>query len=327
MARPTLNDLTAFAAVAKHRSFRKAADVLGMSRSSLSHAIAGLERNLGARLLHRTTRSVAPTEAGDRLLRHLKPALQDLDQALDAVAEKGGHAGGTLRINGGEGGMRLLLQRVVPLFLERYPHVSLDLVTDGRLVDIVEQGFDAGIRLAEAVPQDMIAVPLGEDFRFLAIAAPAYLAKAGHPRTPDDLPQHSCIRQRLPSGKLYRWEFEKHGQEIAIDVPGVVTLDHTMLMIEAAADGLGIAYVPEIAARSWLDDGRLIALLEDWSPPRRGLAALLSGPSPCAGVAARLHRCDEKGGRIVITTAALKVWDTAGRRPQVPGVPACHGQW
>lgn len=277
MARPTLNDLTAFAAVAEHRSFRKAADVLGVSRSSLSHAIAGLERNLGARLLHRTTRSVAPTEAGGRLLRRLKPVLQDLDKALDAVAVDGGRPGGTLRINGGEGGMRLLLQRVVPAFVERYPHVSLDLVTDGRLVDIVEQGFDAGIRLAEAVPQDMIAVPLGEDFRFLAVAAPAYLTKAGRPGTPDDLWQHSCIRQRLPSGKLYRWEFEKHGQEIAIDVPGVMTLDHTMLMIEAAAAGLGIAYVPEIAARSRLDDGRLIALLEDWSPPVGGLRLYYPG--------------------------------------------------
>ena len=277
MARPTLNDLTAFAAVAEHRSFRKAADMLGVSRSSLSHAIAGLERNLGARLLHRTTRSVAPTEAGDRLLQRLKPVLQDLDQAIDAVAEEGGHAGGNLRINGGEGGVRLLLQRVVPVFLERYTNVSLDLVTEGRLVDIVEQGFDAGIRLAEAVPQDMIAVPLGEDFRFLAVAAPAYVAKAGRPKTPDDLAEHSCIRQRLPSGKLYRWEFEKHGQEIAIDVPGVMTLDHTMLMIEAAADGLGIAYVPEIAARSRLDDGRLIALLEDWSPPVGGLRLYYPG--------------------------------------------------
>lgn len=277
MARPTLNDLTAFAAVAEHRSFRKAADILGVSRSSLSHAIAGLERNLGARLLHRTTRSVAPTEAGDRLLQRLKPVLQDLEQAIDAVAEEGGHVGGNLRINGGEGGMRLLLQRVVPVFREQYPSVSLDLVTEGRLVDIVEQGFDAGIRLAEAVPRDMIAVPLGEDFRFLAVAAPAYVAKAGRPKTPDDLPEHSCIRQRLPSGKLYRWEFEKHGQEIAIDVPGVMTLDHTMLMIEAAADGLGIAYVPEIAVRSRLDDGRLIALLEDWSPPVGGLQLYYPG--------------------------------------------------
>lgn len=271
MARPTLTDLAALVAVAEHRSFRKAADVLGVSRSSLSHAIAALERNLGVRLLHRTTRSVAPTEAGERLLRRLTPVLQDLDQAIDAVADDGGHPSGTLRINGGEEAMRQLLRLVVPVFLERYPHVSLDLMTDGRLVDIVEQGFDAGLRLAEAVPQDMIAVPLGKDFRFLAVASPSYLAGAGQPLTPDDLRHHQCIRQRLPSGKLYRWEFERHGQEIAIDVPGAMTLNHTTLMIEAAADGLGIAYVPEMAARPWLETGRLIALLEDWSPAVGGL--------------------------------------------------------
>lgn len=271
MPRPTLNDLTAFSTIAEHRSFRKAADVLGVSRSSLSHAMNALERNLGVRLLHRTTRSVAPTEAGAGLLERLKPVLQDLDQAIDTVTQDGGHASGTLRINAGEGAMRVLLERVVPSFLARYPHVTLDLVTDGRLVDIVEQGFDAGVRLAEAVPQDMIAIPLGGDFRFLAVAAPTYLAKAGRPVTPDDLPQHRCIRQRLPSGKLYRWEFEKHGQEIAIDVPGVLTLNHAMLMVEAAAQGMGIGYVPENAAEPWLRAGRLAPLLEDWSPPVGGL--------------------------------------------------------
>lgn len=277
MPRPTLADLTAFSAVAEHNSFRKAADRLGVSRSSLSHAIAALERNLGARLFHRTTRSVAPTEAGERLLQRLAPVLRDLDRAIDAVADDGGHPGGTLRINGGEGAMRQLLKRVVPTFLQRHPQVSLDLTTDGLLADIVRQGFDAGIRLAEAVPQDMIAIPLGRDFRFLAVAAPSYLAAAAPPLTPDDLQQHRCIRQRLPSGKMYRWEFEKHGQEIAIDVPGAMTLDHTMLMVEAAVDGLGIAYVPEPAARPFLDDGRLIAILEDWSPAIAGLRLYYSG--------------------------------------------------
>jgi DNA-binding transcriptional LysR family regulator len=276
MARPTFTDLAAFAAVAEHRSFRKAADVLGVSRSSLSHAIAALERNLGARLLHRTTRSVAPTEAGERFLGRLKPALRDLDEAIDAVAAAGGPPSGTLRINGGEAGVRRLLKRAVPTFLERYPHVLLDLVTDGRLIDIVEQGFDAGVRLAEAVPQDMIAVPLGKDFRFLAVAAPTYLA-AAQVGAPDDLQRCRCIRQRLPSGKLYRWEFAKNGQEIAVDVPGTLTLDHTMLTIEAAADGLGVAYVPETAAEPWLSDGRLIALLEDWSPDVGGLRLYYPG--------------------------------------------------
>lgn len=276
-ARPTLTDLAAFSEVAEQRSFRKAADVLGVSRSSLSHAIAALERSLGTRLLHRTTRSVAPTEAGERLLSRLKPVLQDLDRAIDAVVDDGGHPSGALRINGGEAAIRLLLKRVVPRFLERYPQVSLDLVTDGSLVDIIEQGFDAGVRLAEAVPQDMIAVPLGEDFRFLAVAAPSYIQAAGRPSTPDELRQHRCIRQRLPSGKLYRWEFEKHGHEIALDVPGVLILNHTMLTIEAAADGLGIAYVPETAAQPWLNDGRLTPLLEDWSPRIDGLRLYYSG--------------------------------------------------
>ncbi|HEY0685603.1 MAG TPA: LysR family transcriptional regulator [Steroidobacter sp.] len=275
--RPTLTDLAAFSAIAEHRSFRKAADELGVSRSSLSHAIAALEHSLGTRLLHRTTRSVAPTEAGERLLRRLKPVLQDLDQAIDAVVDDGGHPSGALRINGGEGAMRLLLKQIVPRFLERYPQVSLDLVTDGNLVDIIEQGFDAGIRLAEAVPQDMIAVPFGDDFRFLAVAAPSYLEVAGRPSTPDELRQHRCIRQRLPSGRFYRWEFEKHGHEIVIDVPGALTLNHTMLTIEAAADGLGIAYVPETAARPWLTDGRLVPLLEDWSPRVGGLRLYYSG--------------------------------------------------
>lgn len=277
MTRPTLTDLKAFTAVMEHRSFRKAADELGVSRSALSHAIAALERNLGVRLFHRTTRSVAPTEAGEHFLQRLAPVLQDLDQAIDAVVEDGGHPTGTLRINGGEEAIRQLLKRVVPTFIERYPHVSLDLVTDGHLVDIVKEGFDAGVRLAEAVPQDMIAVALGEDFRFLAVAAPSYLATAGKPLTPENLRQHQCIRQRLPSGKLYRWEFEKHGQEIAIDVPGVMTLNHTMLMIEAAAAGLGIAYVPEMAAQQWLRDGRLSAVLEDWSPPVGGLRLYYPG--------------------------------------------------
>lgn len=276
MARPTFSDLAAFAAVAEHRSFRKAADVLGVSRSSLSHAIAALERNLGARLLHRTTRSVAPTEAGARFLRRLTPVLRDLDEAIDAVAAAGGPPSGTLRINGGEAGVRRLLKRAVPTFLERYPHVLLDLVTEGRLIDIVEQGFDAGVRLAEAVPQDMIAIPLGEDFRFLAVAAPTYLT-AAEVGAPDDLQRYRCIRQRLPSGKLYRWEFAMNGQEIAVDVPGILTLDHTMLMIEAAADGLGVAYVPETAAGPWLNDGRLIALLEDWSPKVGGLRLYYPG--------------------------------------------------
>jgi len=271
MSKPTLTDLRAFMAVAEHRSFRRAADLLGMTRSSLSHAIRGLEDNLGARLLHRTTRSVSMTEAGERLLNRLDPLLHDLDTVLEEVAGAHGQLQGQLRINGNEAAIRLLLQTVVPAFLARYPGVELDLVAEGRLVDIVGQGFDAGIRLGEAVPKDMVAVRLGPDVRFLAVASPDYLAGHSAPKVPDALARHQCIRQRLPSGKRYRWEFSKRGQSLEIDVPGALTLDNSQLMVEAAGAGMGIAYVPEPYARAALDDGRLVAVLEDWCPRIPGL--------------------------------------------------------
>ncbi|MGQ7938146.1 LysR family transcriptional regulator [Paraburkholderia sp. D1E] len=277
MTKPTLADLTAFSTVAAHRSFRRAADALGVSRSSLSHAMLALERELGVRLLNRTTRSVAPTEAGEALLARLAPVLRDLDDALDAVADARGNPSGTLRINANESAARLLLKTGVPLFLKRFPGMALDLVAEGRLVDIVEQGFDAGVRLGESIPRDMVAVRISDDLRFVVVAAPSYLAGRTPLITPDDLRRHDCIRQRLPSGKRYRWEFRKHGQEVAIDVPGVLTLDHNGLMVEAASDGLGLAYVPESTAHDWLDDGRLVTVLEDWCPFIPGLCLYYPG--------------------------------------------------
>ncbi|RWH72893.1 LysR family transcriptional regulator [Mesorhizobium sp.] len=277
MAEPTLADLKAFCAIAQHRSFGRAADTLGVSRSSLSHAMRSLEADLGVRILHRTTRSVSPTEAGERLLKRLTPVLRALDEALDAIGDDSGQPAGTLRINGNEAAIRLLLETVVPHFLRRYPRMAVDLVAEGRLVDIVEEGFDAGVRLAEAVPQDMIAIPLGTEVRFVAVAAPVYLANREPPFSPDDLRHHVCIRQRLPSGKPYRWEFERQNQQIVVDVPGPITLDSVGLMVEAAADGLGIAYVPESAARNFLLDGRLTKLLDDWSPLIPGLRLYYPG--------------------------------------------------
>jgi DNA-binding transcriptional LysR family regulator len=182
-----------------------------------------------------------------------------------------------LRINANKSAARLLLREVVPRFLARYPHVELDLVSEGRLVDIVDAGFDAGIRLTEAVPQDMIAVRLGGDVRFVTVASPAYLADRTAPATPDELHQHRCIRQRLPSGKRYSWEFSRHGEEIVIDVPGAVTLDDNDLMVEAAVNGLGVAYVPESFASAALDAGQLICLLADWCPPIPGLVLYYPG--------------------------------------------------
>lgn len=272
MTRPSLNDLAAFAAVASHRSFRKAADAMGVSRSALSHAIIGLESKLGIRLLNRTTRSVSLTQAGAQLLVGLDPVLRDLDQALDTLSEARGTPSGQLRINANKSGARILLQNVVPRFLDLHPEVELDLVSEGRLVDIVEQGFDAGVRLLEAVPQDMVAVRFGGDVRFIAVAAPSYLRDRGTPDTPDDLRAHACIRQRLPSGKRYRWEFSRRGVEVAVDVPGNLTLDDSDLLVEAAAAGRGIAYVPEHFARTALKSEQLVTVLADWCPPIPGLA-------------------------------------------------------
>ena len=269
--RPTLADLEAFATIAERRSFRRAADDLGLSPSTLSHMMRALEGRMGVRLLHRTTRSVSPTEAGTALLGRLGPVLRALDHALDVVGDHGGQPAGTLRINADEAAARVLLRSVVPTFHERFPFVSLDLVTDGRFIDIVTEGFDAGVRLGEAVPKDMVAVRFGGDARFVAVASPAYLACRGMPQTPDDLAAHTCIRVRLPSGRPYRWEFACHGREIAVDVPGLLTLDHPGLMAEAAVNGLGIAYLAERWAAPLVANGALVLVLDSWCPPIPGL--------------------------------------------------------
>ncbi len=269
--RPALNDLTAFAAIVSRRSFRKAADELGLAPSTLSHMMRTLEANMGMRLLHRTTRSVSATEAGERLIARLQPVLRDLDLALAEVDSFRGSPSGTLRINTSEIAARMLLQKVVPAFLARHPEVKLDLVTEGRLVDIVADGFDAGIRLGEAVPQDMIGVRFSGPVRFVAVASPSYLANHKKPKTPDDLKHHECIRFRMPSGKMFRWEFAKRTQEITVDVPGALTLDHLGLMTEAAAKGLGIAYVSVHTAAPWIERGDLVTVLDDWCPAIPGL--------------------------------------------------------
>jgi len=269
--RPSLSDLSAFAAIVAHHSFRRAAEELSLSPSTLSHMMRMLEARLGVRLLHRTTRSVSATEAGARLFDRLQPVLRDFDRALEEVEGFRDSPSGTLRINTSEVAARLLLRSVVPVFLARYPDMALDLVTEDRLVDVVAEGFDAGIRLGEAVPKDMIAVRFGGEARFVAVASPGYLRGCTTPRTPDDLKDHACIRFRLRSGKIFHWEFARHGQELTVDVPGGLTLDHVELMAEAAVGGLGIAYVAERTARPYLDAGTLVRLLDDWCPWIPGL--------------------------------------------------------
>ncbi|WP_322102548.1 LysR family transcriptional regulator [Paraburkholderia sp. J41] len=268
--RPSLTELTAFIQVVRHASFRAAADELGVSPSTLSHMMRALEERLGVRLFNRTTRSVAPTEAGTRLFQSLTPVLSELDLALHDVNRFRERPSGVLRINASEAAADLLVNRFVPVFLDRYPEMHVDVVTEGRLIDVVAEGFDAGVRLAESVPQDMVAVPLGGAVTFLAVASPAYLAAHGTPRTPDDLARHRCIRFRLPGGKLYRWEFEQHGQPLRVEVSGPLTLDHIRLMAEAAVKGVGIAYVTAGAAQPAIDRGLLVPVLSDWVPSFEG---------------------------------------------------------
>jgi len=276
-SRPSLAELIAFATVAAHKSFRKAADDLRMSPSTLSHTIHALETRLDVRLLHRTTRSVAVTEAGQALLSRVQPLVKELDAALGDVDNFRSKPSGTLRINSNLIGARLLLQLAVQTFLARCPEMSLDLVTEGRLVDIVAEGFDAGIRLADSVPQDMVAVAFGGESRFIAVAAPAYLKKRGVPIAPLDLLQHACIRYRMRNGRIYHWEFERRGHSVNVDVRGQLTLDEDRLMVDAAIKGLGIAFVPERAASEAIASRKLSIVLDDWCPRFPGLCLYYPG--------------------------------------------------
>ncbi|MCW0234768.1 MAG: LysR family transcriptional regulator [Ferrovibrio sp.] len=277
--RPSLSDLAAFVAVATHRSFRRAADELGTAPSTLSHAMRGLEERLGVRLLNRTTRSVSPTEAGVRLLASLQTALASLDDALDSVAafRGSGKVAGMVRINAPPLGIALLIREVLPRMAERFPDVTVDLVAEGRLVDIVAGGFDAGLRLGDTIPRDMIAVRFGRPVGFVCVAAPGYLKRAGLPKTPDDLMRHRCIRHRLPGGKLYRWEFERGKQTLVLDPPGALILDDDRLMAEAAAQGLGIAYVADAAATAALKTKQLRQVLSGWMPAAETLSVYYPG--------------------------------------------------
>lgn len=277
MTRPSLNDLTAFMTVATRRSFRRAADELGTAPSTLSHAMRALEERMGVRLLNRTTRSVSPTEAGFELLGRLQPALATLDEALDSVATFRGNVTGAVRINAPRLAATLLVRDILPMMAERFPDVVVDLVVEGKLVDIVAAGFDAGVRLVGSIAKDMIAVPFSDAVSFVCIASPAYLERFGEPATPDELERHRCIGHRVPSGRLYRWEFERAGRSLTVDVGGPVILDDEELMVEAAIRGLGIAYVASAAAEAALADGRLRWVLEAWTPAPERIAIYYPG--------------------------------------------------
>jgi len=236
-----------------------------------------LEERLGVRLLNRTTRSVSPTEAGLDLLGRLQPALAGLDEALDAVQAFRGNVTGTVRINAPRLAATILVRNILPAMSERFPGVVIDLVVEGKLIDIVAAGFDAGVRLVDSIPKDMIAVPFGSAVSFICIASPAYLERFGEPATPDELKRHHCIGHRVPSGKLYRWEFERAGQVLTVDVTGSVILDDEELMVDAAVSELGIAYVAGPAAESALQDGRLRRILSAWTPASERIGVYYPG--------------------------------------------------
>ena len=266
-----LLELRAVVAVATHRNFRAAAADLDMSSSALSRAVAALEARMGVRLFHRTTRSVSLTEAGEQFLARISPALREITDAMDVANAFRTTPAGTLRINTSQGAARLILEPIVLEFLRRYPDMSVDLSAEGRFVDIVAEGFDAGIRLAEAVPQDMVAVAIEGDHSMAVAGSPAYFKRRNKPKAPADLLEHECIRTRLPSGTLYRWEFAKHGEEIALDVKGRLTLDNYTLAIQAALAGAGLIYTSHSFVLSHIAERRLIRVLEDWTAPFPGL--------------------------------------------------------
>ena len=271
MSRPSANDLLAFLAVAKERSFTRAAAKLGVSQSALSHTIRGLEERLGLRLLTRTTRSVAPTEAGERLLRTVGPRFEEIDAELAALSALREKPAGTIRITTGEHAAETILWPALAKLLPDYPDIKVEVIVDYGLADIVAERYDAGIRLGEQVAKDMIAVRIGPDMRMAVVGAPAYFERRPGPKTPQDLTAHECINIRFPThGGLYAWEFEKRGREMKVRVDGQLVFNNIALRMKAVLAGLGLAYLPEDQVRAQLADGQLIRVLADWCPPFSG---------------------------------------------------------
>jgi len=267
MSQTDFNDLMWFLAVAEEGNFTRAAAKLGVVQSTLSHRIKKLETRMGMRLLARTTRSVSTTEAGERLRRALAPRVNEIEEEIAALMELRDTPAGLVRITLSHHALTQLIWPKLRPVLRDYPDIKLELSVDGGFRNIVEDGFDAGVRLGESVEHDMIALRVGPDWRLVAVASPAYVAAHGRPQHPQDLLAHDCINRRLvTAGGLYAWEFEKDGKELRVRVEGQLTLNDEATMVDAALDGLGIAYVPEDMAAPHLESGALVVLLDDWSP-------------------------------------------------------------
>jgi len=271
MRRENVNDLLAFLAVARERSFTKAAAKLGLSQSALSHTIRGLEARLGLRLLTRTTRSVSPTAAGERVLQNVGPRFEEIEAELEVLSELRDKPAGTIRITATENAADRFVVPKLAKLLPQYPDIKVEIVIDYGLADIVAQRYDAGVRSGEQVAKDMIAVRIGPDMRMAVVGAPSYFAKRSLPKKPQDLTDHIGINLRLPThGGLYAWEFEKGGRELRVRVEGQFVVNATSQMLTAALAGLGLAYVPEDMAQPHLDKGLLKRVLDDWCPPYAG---------------------------------------------------------
>lgn len=268
--RASMQELEMFAAIAQHLSFRKAAEERNVTPSSLSHAMRNFEERLGVRLLHRTTRKVALTEAGERFLLRIQPALADLSQAVDELNDWRSDPRGVLRISMPRSAEALFFQSVILPFVQRYPEITLEIDSNDALVDIVESGFDAGVRYGDVLAQDMIAVPFGRPMRALAVASPAFLAQHGVPQLPAALLQFPCIERRFPSGRRYRWEFWQDGRKQEVAVKGSLVLDNNERILQAARAGLGIAFLHQDAVHTALAKGELVEILAEYTQVEEG---------------------------------------------------------
>ncbi|WP_027547830.1 LysR family transcriptional regulator [Bradyrhizobium sp. WSM2254] len=267
MSRQNINDLLAFLAVARERSFTKAAARFGISQSALSHTIRQLEARLGVRLLTRTTRAVAPTDAGERLLERIGPHFDQIELEIDALNELRATPAGTIRVVAPDYAISSILWPKLRKFLVRHPEIKVELLLDNGLNDIVTERYDAGVRMGEQLAKDMISARIGPDFRFAVVGAKSYFGDRAVPKRPQDLTGHDCINYRFPtSGGLYVWEFEERGREIKVRVDGQLVFNNIFHVLDAALAGQGLAYVPEEIALPHIAKGRLQRVLEGWSP-------------------------------------------------------------
>lgn len=271
MARNNIHEMIAFLAVARERSFTKAAAQLGVTPSALSHSVRHLEERLSIRLLSRTTRDVSPTEAGERLMRSIGPHFEQIDAEIDRLSELRDKPAGNIRIACSDYVIDTIFRPMLRQFLRDYPDISVELFIDNGFTNIVEQRFDAGVRLGEALSKDMIAVRIGPDWRFTVVGTPDYFERRSKPETPHELTNHSCINMRLTTaGGMYAWEFKKDGRELNVRVEGQLAFNSVIPVLNAALDGHGLAYVPEDLTKPYLDRGELVEVLADWSPNWQG---------------------------------------------------------